>query len=52
MEMMVDSQLSTGYFPRLSLASGQRFASKGGYIVKFDPRDHVRLVVEGDWVVP
>ncbi|HWS67883.1 MAG TPA: hypothetical protein VN325_34360 [Steroidobacteraceae bacterium] len=52
MEMMVGSQLSTGYFPRLSLASGQRFASKGGYIVKFDSRDHVRLVVNGDWIVP
>jgi hypothetical protein len=52
LEMMVGNQLSTGFFPRLSLATGQRFASKGGYIVKFDPRDHVRLEVEGDWVVP
>ena len=52
LEMMAGNQLSTGYFPRLSLASGQRYASKGGYIVKFDPGDHVRLVVEGDWIVP
>jgi hypothetical protein len=52
LEMMVGNQLSTGFFPRLSLASGQRYASKGGYIIKFDPRDHARIVVEGDWVVP
>jgi hypothetical protein len=52
MEMMVGSQLSTGYFPRLTLAAGQRYASKGGYIVKFDSHDHSRMVVEGDWIVP
>jgi hypothetical protein len=52
MEMMVGSQLSTGYFPRLSLAPGQRYASKGGYIVKFDPRDRFRVMVDGDWLVP
>jgi hypothetical protein len=52
LEMMAGSQLSTGYFPRLSLASGQRFASKGGYIVKFDAHDPFRVVVEGDWLAP
>jgi hypothetical protein len=52
LEMMTGSQLSTGYFPRLSLAAGQRFASKGGYIVKFDGHDHSRLKVEGDWLAP
>jgi cytochrome c553 len=52
LEMMAGNQLSTGFFPRLSLGSGQRYASKGGYIVKFAPPDHVHLVVEGDWVTP
>jgi len=52
LETMAGSELSTGYFPRLSLASGQRFASKGGYIVKFDARDRGRVVVDGDWLAP
>jgi hypothetical protein len=52
LETMAGNQLSTGYFPRLSLASGQRFASKGGYIVKFDARDHRRVAADGDWFVP
>jgi ABC-type branched-subunit amino acid transport system substrate-binding protein len=52
LETMTGNQLSTGYFPRLSLAAGQRFASKGGYIVKFDGHDHSRLIVEGDWLAP
>ncbi|MEP6884609.1 MAG: cytochrome C, partial [Gammaproteobacteria bacterium] len=52
LDMMAGNLLSTGFFPRLSLASGQRFASKGGYIVKFDARDTRRMVVEQDWLVP
>ena len=36
LEMMVSRRLANAYFPRLGLAPGQRFASKGGYIVHFD----------------
>jgi hypothetical protein len=52
LEMMAGNQLSTGFFPRLSLGTGQRYASKGGYIVKFGEPDHARLVVEGEWAAP
>ncbi|MEA3134254.1 MAG: hypothetical protein QOG17_2100 [Gammaproteobacteria bacterium] len=52
LETMAGNELSTGYFPRLSLASGQRFASKGGYIVKFDARDRGRVLADGDWLAP
>ncbi len=40
----------TTIYPRLSLAIGQRFASKGGYVVKFN--DKGALVAETDLIVP
>ncbi len=39
---------STAY-PRLSLAPGQRFASKGAYIARIDGD---KLSAESDWIVP
>jgi hypothetical protein len=41
----------TTVYPRLSLAPGQRFASKGAYIVRFGP-DGKSVVPESDWIVP
>jgi hypothetical protein len=49
---MLERRILTGYYPRLTLAPGQRFASKGGYIVRFAEPDRVRLVADGDWMVP
>ncbi len=51
-EDMLERRILTGYYPRLTLASGQRFASKGGYIVRFAGPDGMRLVADGDWTVP
>lgn len=36
-EMMLGTHLTSGYYPRLGLAPGQRFASKGGYLVQLQP---------------
>lgn len=67
LEMMVGRRLANAYFPRLGLAPGQRFASKGGFIVHFadDPSPlgvadvtdsrstrPMRVIADGDWITP
>jgi hypothetical protein len=47
----VKSQGTTMY-PHLSLAPGQRFASKGAYMVRFANDDGESLVRVSDWIVP
>ena len=51
-ENMVSLKLIDGYYPRLGLAPGQRFASKGGYIVHLSATPGGPVVAEGDWRVP
>lgn len=51
-EDMLSSRLFDGYYPRLELAPGQRFASKGGYIVHFADASGTKLAAEGEWIVP
>lgn len=52
MENGLEHRIITGYYPRLSLASNQRFASKGGYRVHFRDSSGVALAAEGGWIVP
>lgn len=52
MQEMLDHRILTGYYPRLSLASGQTLASKGGYLVKFAGPTGRNIVADGDWTVP
>jgi hypothetical protein len=51
-ESMLSTRLDSGYYPRLGLAPGQRFASKGGYLVHFASPSGTRIVAEGDWTTP
>jgi hypothetical protein len=51
-EEMLEHRVITGYYPRLALAPGQRFASKGGYVVHFAGPAGTRVVADGEWVVP
>jgi hypothetical protein len=49
---MLEHRIITGYYPRLTLAPGQRFASKGGYMVHFAEPTGAKLMADGDWIVP
>jgi len=51
-EDMLGHRILTGYYPRLSLAPGQRFASKGGYIVHFVGPTGIKLAADSGWIVP
>jgi hypothetical protein len=51
-EVMLDHRMVNGYYQRLSLAPGQRFASKGGYIVRFSDSGGGTLVAESEWSTP
>jgi hypothetical protein len=50
-EEMLSERLVNGYFSHLGLAPGQRFASKGGYLVHLADAGP-RVVVESGWIVP
>jgi hypothetical protein len=52
LELMVSHRMVNGYYPRLGLGQGQRFASKGGYIARFAASDGVGILADGDWLVP
>jgi Cytochrome c len=49
---LLEHRVITGYYPHLSLATNQRFASKGGYVVHFRDPGGTALVAQGDWTVP
>jgi hypothetical protein len=51
-EVLLSHRLVNGYYPRLGLAPGQRFASKGGYLVRFGEPQGSRLVASTEWVSP
>jgi hypothetical protein len=51
-ESMVSRRTLTGYYPRLGLAPGQRFASKGGYLISFTGADFRQPTADGDWHTP
>lgn len=51
-EEIMDSRLVNGYYTRLTLAHDQRFASKGGYLVRFSGPSGAKVAADGGWIVP
>jgi hypothetical protein len=51
-QAMLEHRIVTGYYPRLTLSTGQRFASKGGYLVRFADGQGSRLLPDHAWKVP
>ena len=51
-EHMVDRTLTKSVYPHVSLAPGQRFLSKGSYIVKLDPASKDGITPISDWITP
>jgi len=49
---MLEHRVITGYYPHLTLASNQRFASKGGYVVHFAEASGTKLIADSNWLVP
>jgi len=45
----LEHRIVTGYYPRLTLGTGQRFGSKGAFLVRFASEQGPALVVERDW---
>ena len=52
LQNMVEHRLITGYYPHLTLATNEHFASRGGYIAHFKDPSGTKLVADGDWLVP
>jgi len=52
LEDTIEHRIMTGYYPRLALGPGQRYASKGGYMVRLREAPGAGVVAEGEWMVP
>ncbi len=50
--LQVEHRIVTGYYPRLALATGQRFASKGGFLVKWATPTGNFVAPDGNWTIP
>lgn len=51
-ESMISRRQLSGYYPRLGLGPGQRFASKGAYLVRFASASGDAVTADGEWIVP
>lgn len=51
-EGLVDRVGTSAAYPHMNLGPGQRFASKGGYIMAISPGPEAHLMPVSEWIVP
>jgi hypothetical protein len=52
LQRLLDHRIMTGFYPYLALGTNQHFASKGGYLVRFQDPQGPKIVADGGWTVP
>jgi hypothetical protein len=52
LEDTLDHRVITGYYPRLTLGPHQRFASKGGYLTRFEGATRGGVMAATEWLTP
>jgi cytochrome c553 len=52
LEHMVDNSVVTGIYPKLSIGPGQRYASRGGNIMKVPVKPEEKLQEVSEWILP
>ena len=50
-DMMNDETYAISVYPRVSFGPGQRFATKGCYVVQLTPEPESKLVRRSDWII-
>jgi ABC-type branched-subunit amino acid transport system substrate-binding protein len=51
-EHIFDSMVTPSAYPRVTLGPNQRYASKGGYVLKLAQEPDGKLAPVGEWIVP
>lgn len=52
LEHVVDNAVTSSVYPHVSLGPGQRFAVRGSYLVRIDPKQRSNYLPVSEWLIP